>query len=110
MSRSNLSFSFALAALKDGSRIAREGWNGKGMWLELHFPDAGGLMTLPYIYTKTAQGNLVPWLASQTDLLANDWSIVDGEEPVQNREKDPREGPGAPAEVDWGNPDFEGAE
>ena len=72
-----MDFGYALDALKSGERLTREGWNGKGMWLELHFPDAGGLMTLPYIYMKTVQGDLVPWLASQTDLLANDWSIVE---------------------------------
>lgn len=34
-------------------------------------------MTLPYIYMRTVQGDLVPWLASQTDLLANDWTLAD---------------------------------
>ena len=72
-----MDFGDALRALKFGCRVTRAGWNGKDMWLELHFPDAGGLMTLPYIYMKTVQGDLVPWLASQTDLLAEDWSIVE---------------------------------
>ena len=71
------SFSHALEFLKDGERVAREGWNGKGMWLALQKPDAGSKMTLPYIYMSTAQGDLVPWLASQTDLLANDWVLVE---------------------------------
>lgn len=69
-------FSFALLALKNGSRVARRGWNGKGMHLELQTPDAHSKMTLPYIYMKTVQDDLVPWLASQTDLLANDWEIL----------------------------------
>ncbi len=71
----NISFGSALAALKDGARITREGWNGKGMWLELQCPDEHSKMTLPYIYMRTAQGDLVPWLASQTDILSEDWNI-----------------------------------
>ena len=74
-------FSQALIRLKDGERIARMGWNGtellrKDMWLKLKQPTPEALMTLPYIYMCTAQGNLVPWLASQTDLLSEDWFVV----------------------------------
>lgn len=67
------SFHLALMALNKGRRIARKGWNGKGMWIELQIPDEHSKMTLPYIYMRTAQGDLVPWTASQTDILANDW-------------------------------------
>lgn len=70
-------FSAALHFLKDGERVARAGWNGKGMWIELQKPDANSKMTLPYIFMSTAQGDLVPWLASQTDLLASDWGTVE---------------------------------
>jgi hypothetical protein len=59
-----------------GRRVTRKGWNGKGMYLELQVPDAHSKMTLPYIYMYTAQGDLVPWLASQTDILANDWRMT----------------------------------
>ena len=69
-------FSDALTILKDGTRVARKGWNGKGMWLELYVPPESDAMTLPYIYMQTACGNKVPWLASQTDLLADDWYYV----------------------------------
>lgn len=69
-----LAFGLALVALKGGGRVARDGWNGKGMYLELQRPDAGSKMTLPYIFMRTVQGDLVPWLASQTDLLAEDWA------------------------------------
>jgi len=62
--------------LREGRRVVRSGWNGKGMWLELQVPDAHSKMTLPYVYMKTAQGDLVPWLCSQTDLLATDWEVV----------------------------------
>jgi hypothetical protein len=58
-------------ALENGARVRRSGWNGKGMWLELQTSDEK--MTLPYVYMSTAQGDLVPWLCSQTDLLAKDW-------------------------------------
>jgi hypothetical protein len=72
----SLNFGEALQALRDGKRVARLGWNGKGMWLELQVPDAHSKMTLPYIFMKTACENRVPWLASQTDLLAYDWSVL----------------------------------
>lgn len=66
-------FGWAVEALKAGQRVTRSGWNGKGMWLGLQRPDSHSKMSLPYIYMKTAQGDLVPWLASQTDVLAEDW-------------------------------------
>ena len=69
-------FGFALNVLRSGGRVARQGWNGKNMWLELQRPDEHSKMTLPYIFMFTAQGDLVPWLASQTDMLAEDWNEV----------------------------------
>lgn len=70
-----LTFSEALSALKEGESVMRIGWNGKGMWIKAQFPDNNSKMTLPYIYMKTADNNLVPWLASQTDIMAEDWLI-----------------------------------
>ncbi len=78
-----MDFGDAIRALKNGHKVTREGWNGKGMWLELQVPDAHSKMTLPYIYlnypsdAKTTPGARVPWLASQTDVLAEDWIIFD---------------------------------
>lgn len=80
-----LSFGDAVAALKEGLRVAREGWNGKDMWLLLvdaneyevesyKYFTANELA--PYIAMKTADNKLVPWLASQTDVLADDWLII----------------------------------
>jgi Protein of unknown function (DUF2829) len=71
-----VNFSYALNFLKSGKQVRRAGWNGKGMWLQVQWPDAYSKMTLPYIYMKTADGNIVPWLASQTDLLSDDWEEV----------------------------------
>jgi hypothetical protein len=68
-----MDFGDAIRELKAGKRVTRPGWNGKGMWLELQVPDAHSKMSLPYIYMKTADDKLVPWLASQTDVLAEDW-------------------------------------
>ena len=76
MDTPNLSFSEALLNLKAGGRVMRNGWNGKGMWLEVQKPDEHSKMTLPYIYMKTATDDLVPWLASQTDILAEDWNVI----------------------------------
>lgn len=71
-----MNFGDAICALKAGKHVARNGWNGKGMWLALQRPDANSKMTLPYVYMKTADGQVVPWLASQTDVLAEDWVEV----------------------------------
>ncbi len=73
----NLSFSQALNALKNGDRVQRDGWNGKGMYIEQQTPTDTSKMTLPYIFMKTADNELVPWIASQADMLANDWQIVE---------------------------------
>ena len=83
-----MSFGLAVEALKKGKRVARTGWNGKGMWLALvlgydYNPDSGrgavhalGCEKLPWIGMKTADHKFVPWLASQTDVLADDWAVV----------------------------------
>jgi len=73
-----MDFGKALQSIKAGNRVARAGWNGKGMWLR-YVP--GGVVerdgetrpALPYVEMSTVGGELVPWLASQTDLLAEDW-------------------------------------
>ena len=62
----------------DGSkRFARKGWNGKNMYIQIQKPNGYSKMTLSYIFMKTVQGDLVPWLASQTDMLADDWMEVE---------------------------------
>lgn len=71
-----MDFGEALYYLKVGEEVTRKGWNGKGQFLHLQRPDAHSKMTLPYIYITTVQGDRVPWLASQTDLLAEDWEVV----------------------------------
>ena len=88
---SGMNFGLAIEAAKIGKKIARAGWNGKGMFL-YHVPaaayppytdvakEAFGGSDVPYgayIAIKTVQGNVVPWLASQTDMLADDWMIVE---------------------------------
>ena len=77
-----MSFGHAIEMLKLGKKVARAGWNGKGMWLMLmagghsSLPDGSEFEALPFIVMKTADDKIVPWLASQTDVLANDWQIV----------------------------------
>lgn len=78
-----MSFGHAIVALKAGRQVARAGWNGKGMWLllivENHWETTRRLEMLeglPWIGMKTADNKFVPWLASQTDMLADDWQIV----------------------------------
>lgn len=74
-----MNFGTAVELLKCGHQVARSGWNGKGMYLELQRPDAKSKMTVPYVYMFTADEQLVPWLASQTDILSTDWEIIDYE-------------------------------
>jgi hypothetical protein len=84
-------FGLALCALKEGRRVAREGWNGKGMFLFLVpgstfqvnrppllgiYPEGTTIDYCPHIDMKTADGKIVPWLASQTDVLADDWCLA----------------------------------
>ena len=80
--------SVALQLLKQGKRLARRGWNGKGIFIALQKPDEHSKMTHPYIYIDTtglqtnnpyAPRYTVPWLASQTDMLAEDWCVVDND-------------------------------
>ena len=89
-----MDFSAALAEVKAGRKITRSGWNGKGMFVVFQkgYPDgiainantseATGIPQgtvcrfLPYLMLRTAQGDFVPWLASQTDILAEDWITV----------------------------------
>lgn len=92
-----MDFCYALNALREGKKVARSGWNGKGMWIVLQkgYPDgveinkntaeATGILEgvvckfRPYLMMKIADYDFtfVPWVASQTDLLAEDWGIVD---------------------------------
>lgn len=87
-----MSFGLAIEALKAGKRVARAGWNGKGMWLVMVASDGwtvpnknfvshpefdGEPHLMPWIGMKTADNGFVPWLASQTDMLADDWQIVE---------------------------------
>jgi hypothetical protein len=67
---------WAVKQMHNGAKVRRAGWNGKGMWLALQVPDDHSKMSLPYVYMSTAQGDLVPWLCSQTDLLAADWELA----------------------------------
>lgn len=71
-----MNFGEALLHLKGNGAVAREGWNGKGMYLTLQVPDENSKMRQPYIYITPVGGELVPWVASQSDLLAEDWVIV----------------------------------
>ena len=87
----NMNFGQALEALKAGKKVARENWNGKGMFLYLVsgscfqvnrpplmgiYPEGTEISYRPHIDMKTAQGDCVPWVASQSDLLEDDWVIV----------------------------------
>ena len=87
----NCNFEWALTQLKQGARVQRRGWNGKGMFLflvpgstfEVNRPPLLGIYPPgtvvnyhAHIDMKTADGTVVPWLCSQTDMLANDWGLV----------------------------------
>jgi len=80
--RDKQDFSQALACVKvDGIAISREGWNGSGLLVKIQKPDEHSKMTLSYLYieypenAKNTPGARRPWLASQTDILAEDWCV-----------------------------------
>ena len=82
-----MNFGEALTGLKAGKAMARRGWNGKGIFIKVQFPDEYSKMTAPYIYIDSsglqtsnpdAPKNCVPWLASQTDMFAEDWEVKEG--------------------------------
>jgi len=78
-----LNFGQAMVALRDGQCVCREGWNGKNMWISfvradnwsVGFP-LSNYEQLPWIVMRTADRKIVPWLASQTDIVAEDWMIA----------------------------------
>lgn len=95
-----LTFGMAIEAMKRGKKVARRGWNGKGMWLCVPLCDGpteipatrvwgkpnaeyterndGMVKIMPYVTMKAADGSIVMgWLASQTDMLSEDWMIVE---------------------------------
>jgi hypothetical protein len=92
----NETIGWAVKQMHDGSHVRRAGWNGKGLWLALVTgaqwdlaPDLepklsnqgrrgedGYAYRGPFVAMRAADGMLVPWLCSQTDLLATDWEIV----------------------------------
>lgn len=72
-----MDFGAALAAMREHDhRVTREGWNGEGQWVAIQWPDNHSKMGRPYLYMSPVDGALVPWVASQSDLLATDWQIV----------------------------------
>ena len=86
-----MSFGLAIEALKKGHKVARNGWNGKGMFVFLVngstfkvnraplmgiYPEGTEINYLPHIDMRTVDGSIVPWLASQSDMLSDDWKIV----------------------------------
>ena len=76
-----MDFGDALKAIKNGQQVSRAGWNGKGMFLFLvrywTFTDGkqDNYPCAPLIAMKTADERVVPWFTSQTDVLAEDWSV-----------------------------------
>ena len=91
-----MTFGGAIAALKQGKKVTRQGWNGKGMWLclkpgtmvksewchdealkEIADNNGGEIEALGTICMKTADNKILSgWLASQTDVLSNDWIVI----------------------------------
>lgn len=87
-----MNFEQALSALKMGNKVARDGWNGKDMFLFLVpgstfavnrppllgiYPEGTEIKYHAHVDMRTAQGYVVPWLCAQSDLLAEDWRIID---------------------------------
>lgn len=90
-----MTFGLAIEALKLGFRVARKGWNGKDMFLFLVpgstfqvnrppllgiYPEGTEINYRPHIDMRTADGTIVPWVASQSDVLAEDWYVLGEDE------------------------------
>jgi hypothetical protein len=86
-----MNFGDALKHIKDGAKVSRAGWNGEGMFIFLVpgsefkvnrapllgiYPMGTEIRYHSHIDMKTADGFIVPWLASQTDILVEDWGVV----------------------------------
>lgn len=81
-----MNFGKALEVLKEDpwNKVARTGWNGKGMWVHLCVPPTSPFSdeksdefeALPYLEMKTADNKFVPWITSQQDILAEDWMFI----------------------------------
>lgn len=85
-------FGWAIKQMRNGERVQRAGWNGKGMFLFLVpgstfkvnrapllgiYAEGTEINYQPHIDLKTAQNTVVPWLASQSDMLATDWEVIE---------------------------------
>lgn len=86
-----MNFGQAIEAMEEGKLVSRSGWNGNGMFVFLVpgstfnvnrapllgiFPEGTEINYRPHIDMRDAEGKIVPWLASQTDMLAKDWGVV----------------------------------
>lgn len=82
-----MTFGLAIEAMKKGLKVTRKGWNGKGMWIVLteaiqsrstitENSETNRATIIDLIVMKTVEGRIIPWYASQTDALAEDWEIV----------------------------------
>lgn len=83
-----IDFSEVIQLLSLGKSFSRAGWNGKGLFITLQVPDEHSKMTAPYVYLSTPTighdtdgnnipaWNRIPWICSQSDLLAKDWFEV----------------------------------
>ena len=71
-----MDFGEAIRAMEEGKRVSRRKWNGPDQWLAIQVPDEHSKMRKPYIYISPVDGEFVPWLASQTDMLQKDWYVV----------------------------------
>lgn len=93
-----MTFGLAIEAVKRSAKVTRLGWNGKGLWIALSCAACrevsaenfwspanadfartrgGSAIVRPYLTMKTAEDQIVPWVASQSDILAEDWEVVE---------------------------------
>ena len=69
-------FADAFMAAMDGHHVTRHGWNAGGQYVAMQMVDQHATRSRPYLYLKTAQNEILPWLPSQGDLFARDWAIL----------------------------------
>jgi hypothetical protein len=79
MAKVDIPFDMAFGHMRAGRKLSRTGWNGKGLFVTVQFPDENSKMGNPYLYidAKALGGECNPWVPSQTDLFAIDWFVVE---------------------------------
>lgn len=74
--RRDMDFGDALFLMRSGDKVTREGWNAPGQFTFVQHPTADSVIRRPFLCLSPVDGELVPWVPTQSDLLTEDWRRV----------------------------------